>query len=54
VEASTVVPLGPLGIEQAFDGDLWGNFFKSQLGPILEGWWSVLLEFQGLVRSSLM
>jgi len=25
------VPLGPLGIEQAFDGDLWGNFFKYQL-----------------------
>jgi hypothetical protein len=31
-KASTTVPLGPLGIEQAFDGGLWGNFFESQLG----------------------
>lgn len=31
-EASIAMPLGPLGIEQAFDGDQWGNFFESQLG----------------------
>jgi hypothetical protein len=37
VEASSVVPLGPLGIEQAFDKDLWANFFESQLGSDSRG-----------------
>jgi hypothetical protein len=37
-EASIAVPLGPLGIEQAFFyGDLWGNFFESQLGSNSRG-----------------
>jgi hypothetical protein len=36
-EASIAVPIGPLGIEQAFDGDLWGNFFESQLGSNSRG-----------------
>jgi hypothetical protein len=36
-EASTVVLLGPLAIEQAFDGDVCGNFFESQLGSNSRG-----------------
>jgi hypothetical protein len=36
-EASTAVPLASLGIEQAFDGDPWGIFFKPQLGSNSRG-----------------